>query len=106
MRYLLIIVAATIAAFPAAAIAQCRMAIAGAACVTVPQPVTPRAGPVEIGEMLERGQYSMQMNVRYYGLPDAHDGWVYMRIEDDIYRVDWRSHKVLERVTEQVGSNW
>jgi hypothetical protein len=46
------------------------------------------------------------MNARYYGLPTVSDGWVYFRIKDDIYRVDWRSHTVLERVTHQASRNW
>ena len=91
---------------PAFGHAQCRMAIAGTSCVSIPQPLTPKPGPVEIGETLARGEYSMIMNARYYGLPTVSDGWVYMRIEDEIYRVDWRSHEVLERVTDQASRNW
>jgi hypothetical protein len=106
MREILILATVAITALPSLASAQCRIAIAGTSCVSVPQPLTPRPGPVEIGETLERGQYSMLMNARYYGLPNARDGWVYMRIEDEIYRVDWRSHEVLERVTDQAGANW
>ena len=86
--------------------AQCRIAVAGTNCVAIPQPLTPAPGPVEVGEVLERGQYSMLMNARYYGLPTVSDGWVYMRIEEDIYRVDWRSHEVLERVTHLASRNW
>ena len=94
---------------PASASAQCRMAVAGANCVTVPQSArtyVPPPDPVEIGDVLERGEYSMLMNARYYGLPSVSDGWVYMRIEDEIYRVDWRSHEVLEKVTDQANRNW
>ena len=102
----LMIAALLLAAFPTLSNAQCRIAVAGTACVAVPQPATPKPGPVAIGETLERGQYSMLMNARYYGLPTVSDGWVYMRIEDEIYRVDWRSHKVLERVTHLASRNW
>jgi len=103
-RFLL---AAVIAAtLPTFASAQCRIAVAGTACVTVPQSSTPKPGPVEVGEVLNRGEYSMLMNARYYGLPTVSDGWVYMRIEDEIYRVDWRSHRVLERVTHKAARNW
>ncbi|MEJ8560815.1 hypothetical protein QTO30_05950 [Yoonia sp. GPGPB17] len=98
--------AVVVATLPAIAHAQCRIAVAGTNCVTIPQPLTPAPGPVEIGAVLERGQYSMLMNARYYGLPTVSDGWVYFRIEDDIYRVDWRSHKVLERVTHLASRNW
>ena len=102
----LIIATCLVAAVPVAATAQCRIAVAGTACVSIPQPLTPKPGPVEIGQTLERGQYSMLMNARYYGLPAVSDGWVYMRIEDEIYRVDWRSHEVLERVTHLASRNW
>jgi len=93
-------------AVPTFAQAQCRIAVAGTNCVAIPQPLTPVPGPVEIGEILERGKYSMLMNARYYGLPTVSDGWVYFRIEEEIYRVDWRSHEVLERVTHQASRNW
>ncbi len=103
-RFLFItLIAATL---PQMGAAQCRIAVAGTACVAIPKPTTPRPGPVEIGQVLERGQYSMLMNARYYGLPTVSDGWVYMRIEDEIYRVDWRSHEVLERVTHKASRNW
>ncbi|MEJ6402245.1 hypothetical protein [Yoonia sp. 2307UL14-13] len=82
----------------------CRNAIAGTVCVAVPQ--KPRPAPVAVGDMLERGQYSMLMNARYYGLPSAGDGWVYMQIEREIYRVDWRTHEVLEQVTHKASRNW
>lgn len=106
MRNRLILATLIVATVSGAASAQCRIAIAGTACVAVPQTSAPDPGPVSVGEILERGAYSMLMNARYYGLPDARDGWVYFRIEDDIYRVDWKSHEVLERVTDQAGSNW
>lgn len=106
MRDILILTFVTLTVLSAPAAAQCRIAVAGTACVAVPEPTTPRPGPVNIGDTLERGQYTMLMNARYYGLPFARDGWVYMRIADDIYRVDWRSHTVLERVTDQAGRNW
>ena len=67
-------------------------------------PMTPQL--VQIGEILERGQYSILMNASYYGLDPVEDGWVYMAIGDDIFRVDWDSHEVLERVTDEAGRNW
>jgi len=98
--------ASTVLLTATSAQSQCRIAVAGTSCVAIPQPLTPEPGPVEIGEILERGQYSILMNARYYGLPAVSDGWVYMRIEDEIYRVDWRSHRVLEQVTDQASRNW
>ncbi len=102
----MIIAAICVATLPSVALSQCRIAVAGTACVSIPKPTAPRPGPVAIGEVLERGQYSMLMNATYYGLPRVSDGWVYMRIEDEIYRVDWRSHEVLERVTHLASRNW
>ena len=99
--------AAVIAALlPLSANAQCRIAVAGTACAAIPQSSTPSPGPVNIGDVLDRGKYSMLMNARYYGLPNARDGWIYMQIEDEIYRVDYRSHEVLERVTHKASRNW
>jgi len=94
------------ASLPTLGLAQCRISVPGTSCIAIPQPLTPPPGPVEIGQVLERGQYSMIMNARYYGLPRVSDGWVYMRIEDEIYRVDWISQTVLERVTDQASRNW
>jgi len=93
-------------ALTAQAQAECRIAIAGTACVAVPQSITEKPDPVEIGDVLERGQHQILMNARYYGLPTVSDGWVYMRIEDEIYRVDFRTLKVLEKVTDQASRNW
>ena len=94
-------------ALPQAAQAQCRINVPGTSCVAVePTSFTPLPDPVEIGEVLERGEYSMMLNAGYYGLPPVSDGWVYMKIEHDIYRVDWRSHTVLEKVTDQASLNW
>ena len=83
----------------------CTTAATGAGCVvavasTAPVPL------VAIGQTLERGEYSILMNAEYYGLPPVHDGWVYMHIGADVYRVDWRSHAVLENVTEQTAHNF
>ncbi len=62
--------------------------------------------PVEIGSILPKGAFSMLMNATWYGLPPAKDGWVYFRVEDDVYRVDFETREVLERVTSEVGRNW
>lgn len=92
--------------------AQCLTANTGAGCstakiITVPKPTRDLGPPpVEIGTILPRGKYSMVMNARWYSLPDARDGWVYFRIEDDVYRVDFETMEVLERATAEAGSNW
>lgn len=106
MRQIFVFAALAALLVPQAASAQCRIAVAGTACVAIAPPAAPKPDPVEIGQTLERGTYSMLMNARYYGLPRAQDGWVYMRIEDEIYRVDWMSHEVLEKVTHLASGNW
>ncbi len=60
----------------------------------------------EVGDILPRGQYSLILNAEYYGLPPVSDGWVYMRVGPDALRVDWSSHQVLERVTDQAAANF
>jgi hypothetical protein len=107
MRVVMILTTLAIA-LAGPAFGQCRMAVAGANCITVPQSAQRPAPPppVAVGQILQRGEYSMLMNARYYGLPDVSDGWVYMRIKDDIYRVDWVTHEVLEKVTDQANRNW
>lgn len=61
---------------------------------------------VDVGQILPRAEYSIIINADYYGLPAVSDGWVYMRVGQDAYRVDWKTHQVLERVTEQAAANF
>ena len=96
-----------------AAQAQCLTASTGAGCATAkfikPPPTkaeTLGPPPVEIGSYIDRGEYTIILNARWYGLPDARDGWVYYRIEDDVYRVDYRTMQVLERATAETSANW
>lgn len=100
---------------PATVLADCSTATSGAGCVSVPaRPegivevamTTGLSAPVSVGQVLERGQYSILMNAEYYGLPDVSDGWVYMRIGRDVFRVNWHSQQVLERVTDQTAANF
>lgn len=90
--------------------AECRTAETGAGCVTVPGvrlgPPELRPPPVEIGARLPRGRYDIVHETEWYGLPRATGTWVYMRIEDDLYRVDWRTMEVLERVTQAMRRPW
>ncbi len=59
-----------------------------------------------VGAVLPRGEYSLILNADYYGLPPVSDGWVYMRVGADAFRVDWNTHQVLERVTNQAAANF
>ena len=106
----MLLVLITIAVAPTQSIAQCRMATTGAACVVAPKrTVKPRElgpPPVALGDILPRGKYSMILNADYYGLPLARDGWVYFRIEQDAYRVDYRTMEVLERATLEASKRW
>ena len=56
--------------------------------------------------MLERGAHSILLNADHYGLPPVSDGWVYVRVERDLFRVDWGSQQVLERVTDRAAANF
>lgn len=106
---------------PAVAAAECSTAEAGARCIRV---LAPQARPLDlvqnvamtsastasplvgVGEVLPRGKYSIILNAEYYGLSPVSDGWVYMRVGSDAYRVDWQTHQVLERVTDDVAANF
>lgn len=100
-----------LALLPSAALA-CRTASTGAGCAVAPVRVAavqavPEAPPLaQVGDVLPRGRYSLLLNAEYYGLPPARDGWVYMRVGRDAFRVDWASHQVLERVTSQTAANF
>ncbi len=102
------------------ALAACSTASAGARCIRVIEPLarpaqvvdagmssTSAATPLaQVGEVLPQGQYSVILNAEYYGLPPASDGWVYMRVGSGAYRVDWNTHRVLERVTDAASANF
>ncbi len=96
-----------------AAEAQCRMAVAGN-CQTVPEdkqtllPLMDLDLPdlFDVGDQIPRGEYHIMMDRTYFGLPPVADGWVYMHIGDEIFRVDWESHRVLEKVTWQANDNF
>ena len=108
-------------ALPTVVQAGCSTSATGARCVSVPAGPTQiglmalggsaasgsEAAPlVAVGDVLRRGQYSILMNADYYGLPAVSDGWVYMRIGADVFRVDWSSQQVLERVTDRAAANF
>jgi hypothetical protein len=118
--------AATSSLLPLAASAECLTAAAGERCITAfaegraevaarPDHFVQAAGmssastpsPLfEVGDVVPRGEYSVILNSEYYGLPPVSDGWVYMRIGRDAFRIDWQSHEVLERVTDETAANY
>lgn len=64
-------------------------------------------GPkLDIGATIPRGEYSILLNAEYYGLPAVTNGWVYMNVERQVYRVDFFTHEVLENVTHLTAANW
>ena len=126
IRAAALLLAATTSLFPFAAQAGCATAAAGARCIQVlpaddvaiparPDGVVQAAAMssastpsslVDVGEVVPRGEYSVILNNDYYGLPPVSDGWVYMRIGQDAFSVDWQTHQVLERVTEEASANF
>lgn len=109
----LALAAATLFA-PAPTLAGCSTSGSGARCVIAPAGAGPgvmssASAPtrsVAVGDVLERGAYSILLNADYYGLPPVSDGWVYMRVARDVFRVDWGSQQVLERVTDRAAANF
>ena len=115
---------AAIALAPGVALAQC--ASGDLACIQLPdvpsrpahlvatgvEPagvMTSASAPTSltvIGDVLPRGEHSIVHNAEYYGLPPVSDGWVYMRVGQDAFRVDWQTHQVLERVTDEASANF
>jgi len=65
-----------------------------------------RGEPIRPGTVLPRNKYNILLLADYYGLPAVRDGWVYVEVERNVYRVDFRSFQVLEMVTDQTAANW
>lgn len=98
--------------------AQCLMATSGATC-EVAGPSYKRVNPIDQlrdsyargpelppGTVLPRGKYNVLLLSSYYGLPPVSDGWVYMEVDRNIYRVDFRTYTIIDMVTDQTASNW
>ena len=112
--------AAAVSVLSVPAWAACSTATTGARCIrvtpsvtsSVPTPETAMTSSsaatplVDVGQVVPRGEYSIILNADYYGLPPVSDGWVYMRVGQDAFRVDWRTHQVLERVTDRASANF
>ena len=65
-----------------------------------------RGEPLAPGTILPRNKYNILLVADYYGLPAVRDGWVYVEVERNVYRVDFRTFEVLEMVTDQTAANW
>ena len=119
MRYL-ILTFLTLSCFATASAAQnCRLALTGAGCVKAGPPLPERESAIVRlksdqqrgealmpGTILPRNRYNILLLADYYGLPAVQDGWVYMEVERNVYRVDFRTYRVLEMVTDQTAANW
>jgi len=119
MRYSsLTAIALATALLPVAADA-CRLSTAGSKCVLAGPPLPERQSaivqlrnaqqrgePIRAGTILPRNKYNILLLADYYGLPAVRDGWVYIEVERNVYRVDFRTYRVLEMVTDQTAANW
>lgn len=97
---------------PAPALA-CSTANTGARCVGVGaldaggaagliRKAPARAPAYRIGDTLP-DSFQMLINTAYYGLPPARDGWLYFRVEHQLFRVDRQSRVILEDVTRETN---
>lgn len=97
----------------------CRLATAGSKCVVAGPSVGEwqsnisrlanrqyRGAPIPRGTILPRNKYNILLLADYYGLPPVRDGWVYIEVERNVYRVDFLTYEVLEMVTDQTAANW
>jgi hypothetical protein len=97
----------------------CRLSVGGSKCVLAGPPApeyqsliirmrdaVTRGAPLQTGTILPRNKYNILLLADYYGLPRVKDGWVYMEVERNVYRVDFRTYRVLELVTDQTAANW
>ena len=119
MRYSsLIAMALALGIVPASADA-CRLSTGGSKCVVAGPPLPERQSaiiqlrnsqergePIRPGTILPRNKYNILLLADYYGLPAVEDGWVYIEVERNVYRVDFRTYRVLEMVTDQTAANW
>ncbi|SEN66204.1 hypothetical protein [Palleronia pelagia] len=89
----------------------CTTAGTGAKCVTVDEglrgggaghwqraPIITTPPPLAVGVRLDGRDFNALVGTAYLGLPPARDGWVYVRLDDRIYRVDFRTREVLALV--------
>ncbi|MCR8723469.1 hypothetical protein [Frigidibacter sp. ROC022] len=56
----------------------------------------------KVGDTLPE-EYQMLTNTGYYGLPPARDGWLYFRVEHQLFRVDRKSRVILEDATREAN---
>ncbi len=119
MRYTSVITAILLAVIAPTDADACRLSTSGSKCVLAGPPAPERqsainrlrdaqarGAPIRPGTILPRNQYNILLLADYYGLPGVKDGWVYMEVERNVYRVDFRTYKVLELVTDQTAANW
>lgn len=119
MQYLTLIILTLVLGATTASAQSCRLALTGANCVKAGPPLPDRESAIvrlksgqqrgealAPGTILPRNQYNVLLLADYYGLPAVQDGWVYIEVERNVYRVDFRTYRVLEMVTDQTAANW
>lgn len=119
MRFLTVISALLAAAVLPSQADACRLNVGGSKCVVAGPPAPeyqsriirmreaqPRGAPIPRGTILPRNKYNILLMADYYGLPAVEDGWVYIEVERNVYRVDFLTYEVLEMVTDQTAANW
>lgn len=80
---------------PATAALAC---VPGTKCLIIPDD-RKSAAPYAVGETLPRGKYNVLLNTRYHGLPASDGSFWYYKVGRYVFKVDARSHTVLEDVT-------
>jgi hypothetical protein len=61
------------------------------------------APPFEVGQPLP-ARYQMLTNTAYYGLEPPRDGWVYVRVDRWLFRMDLATRRILEDVTSSANA--
>lgn len=119
MKNLSVMAIGVLAVLAPAAAEACRLNTSGSKCVLAGPPAPERqsaiirlresqerGAPIPPGTILPRNKYNILLLADYYGLPAVEDGWVYVAVERNVYRVDFRTFRVLELVTDQTAANW
>ena len=119
MRYLSLTAFGLLVALAPVSAEACRLTTSGSKCVVAGPPLPERqsaivrlrdaqqrGAPIAPGTILPRNKYNILLLADYYGLPAVQDGWVYIEVERNVYRVDFRTYRVLEMVTDQTAANW
>jgi hypothetical protein len=70
--------------------------------IRVPTPLHSSEPRFNIGDRVP-DEYQILTNTAYYGLPAPSDGWVYMRVEHRLFRVDLGTRQVVADTTHEAN---